>query len=81
MAEKNNGKRKSTIYFKHSVEEIIDNQTKQAIKSIMGTVDATVEPEVSNSAKRKVIRKVILDNINDLKRVCMRAVDSIMVNK
>ena len=70
-----------TIYFKQSVTEIIDAQRAQAIKSILNTVDLVVEPNVVNSESRKRIRKVVLDNINDLNRIFNNIIESLVKNK
>ena len=64
------------IYFKYSVTEISDNQRTQAIKSILDTVDLLVDDQ----AKRKKIRKVVLDNINDLHRVFVNIINSLVNN-
>ena len=67
--------RKATkIYFKQSVKEILDNQKTQSIKNVLNTLDLLVEDDES----RKRIRKSVLDNINDLNRVFMTMLDSLV---
>lgn len=67
-------KNTDAIYFKVSLKEIIQNQKTQAIKYILDTVDMLV---VDDSARKK-IRKVVLDNINDMNRVFESTIDSII---
>jgi len=67
--------RKATkIYFKQSVKDILDNQKTQSIKNVLNTLDLLVEDDES----RKRIRKSVLDNINDLNRVFMTMLDSLV---
>ena len=71
-------KKITKIFFKQSVKEIIDTQTTQSIKYVLNTIDLLVNDE---DAKMK-IRKAVLDNFNDLKRVYVGMMDSIVsVNK
>ena len=80
---RNGGEKKISdkIYFKQSVTEIVDTQKTQAIKSILNTVDLVVEPEKKDSEVRRIIRKSVLDNVNDLNRVFTNIVESLVGNK
>lgn len=68
------------IYFKSSLEEIVGQQRTAAIKNILDIVDLVVEPDVADSKARKRIRKAVLDNINDLHRMSLNMITSIVGN-
>lgn len=65
----------NTIYFKSSVTEIADTQKVQAIKTILNTVDLL--PDVSDES-RKRLRKAVLDSINDIHRVFINIIESLI---
>ena len=62
------------IYFKQSLKEILDVHTTQSIKYILNTLDLLVEDDEA----RQKIRKAVLDNINDLSRVYVNMIDSLI---
>lgn len=76
---KDNIERKvSKIYFRQSVKDIVENQKIQAIKYMLNTLDLVIEPDDPDSESRKKVRKAILDNVNDLHRVFLNLLDSLI---
>lgn len=46
----------------------IESKKNSAIKNILNIIDVSFDPEEHRSRKRQVIRKVVMDEINDLYR-------------
>ena len=60
------------IHFKSSVTELLDNQTRICIKSILNMLDVTVK----DGSDKSILRKVILDNVNELERTSKEIISS-----
>lgn len=62
------------IYFTQSVEEMLDSQTAQTIKAIM----MLAESGDYDDQFMKKLRKVVLDNVNDLSRLSKNIIESLV---
>lgn len=70
----NNLSKTKKIYFTQSVEEMLENQTAQTIKSILLQAESG---QYDDEFMRR-FRKVVLDNINDLSRLSKSIIESLV---